>query len=61
LNVATAAFYPARQSATPLRWQTLNEQRRRIAFSPERFTGDNDMQTIDIASCADRIIELLKR
>jgi ADP-heptose:LPS heptosyltransferase len=61
LNVPTAAFYPARKSATPLRWQTLNEQRRRIAFSPERFTGDNDMQTIDIASCADRIIELLKR
>ncbi len=60
LNVPTAAFYPARQSATPLRWQTLNEQDRRIAFSPEKFTGDKDMQTIDIASCADRIIELLK-
>jgi ADP-heptose:LPS heptosyltransferase len=61
LNVATAAFYPARQSATPLRWQTLNEQDRRIAFSPENFTGDSDMETIDIASCADRVIKLLER
>jgi len=61
LNVPTAAFYPARQSATPLRWQTLNAQNRRVAFSPKNFTGDNDMQTLDIASCADRIIELLER
>jgi len=59
LNVPTAAFYPARQSATSLRWQTLNEKNRRLAFSPEKFSGDNDMQTIDIESCAQDIIELL--
>jgi len=61
LNVPTAAFYPARQSATPLRWQTLNEENRRIAFSPEKYTGENDMQTIDIESSVHRIIELLDR
>lgn len=61
LNVATAAFYPARQSATALRWQTLNEEKRRLAFSPQQYTGDNDMQTIDIESCAERIVELLAR
>lgn len=61
LNVPTAAFYPARQSATALRWQTLNEENRRLAFSPEKYSGDEDMQTIDIASCAQRIIELIDR
>jgi ADP-heptose:LPS heptosyltransferase len=61
LNVPTAAFYPARQSATSLRWQTLNQEDRRIAFSPEKFSGDNDMQTIDIESCAQGIVELLGR
>lgn len=36
LNVPTAAFYPARQSATALRWQTLNEESRRLAFSDRK-------------------------
>lgn len=61
LNVSTAAFYPARRSATPLRWQTINDESRRIFFSPEKYTGDNDMQTIDIAMCADRINQHLSR
>jgi ADP-heptose:LPS heptosyltransferase len=60
LNVPTAAFYPARRSATPLRWQTLNEASRCIAFSPEKYTDENDMQTLDMTACADRIIELLE-
>jgi ADP-heptose:LPS heptosyltransferase len=55
LNVNTAAFYPARRSATPLRWQTINEEKKRIYFSPEKYTGSGDMQTIDIAACADSI------
>lgn len=59
LNVNTAAFYPARRSATPLRWQTINEPQKRIFFSPEKYTGSDDMQTIDIASCANRISQLL--
>lgn len=61
LNVPTAAFYPARQSATSLRWQTLNEESRRIAFSPEEFSGENDMQTLNIASCADIINSMVSR
>ena len=59
LNVATVAFYPARRSATPLRWQTINEEKKRIFFSPEKYTGNKDMQTIDIAMCAARINQLL--
>jgi len=51
LNVATAAFYPARRSATALRWQTTNEQSKRIFFSPKEHNGENDMQSIDIKHC----------
>jgi ADP-heptose:LPS heptosyltransferase len=59
LNVATAAFYPARQSATALRWQTLNQADRRLAFSPEKHSGDGDMKTIDPGACAQQISQLL--
>ena len=55
LNVNTAAFYPARKSATSLRWETLNDQEKRISFSPEKYTGENDMQKINIEQAADDI------
>ena len=61
LDVPTAAFYPARKSATPLRWQTLNQKGRRLAFSPEKYTGDTDMQTIDPRSCAQQIINFMQQ
>lgn len=61
LNVPTAAFYPARRSATSLRWQTLNEENRRLAFMPVEYTGKHDMQTIDLESCAAEINSLLGR
>jgi len=56
LNVNTAAFYPARKSATSLRWQTLNTADKRLAFSPVIYTGNNDMQQIDINAAANKII-----
>lgn len=55
LNVNTAAFYPARQSATSLRWETLNAEEKRISFSPTEYTGENDMQQIDIEQAASDI------
>lgn len=33
LNVRTVAFYPARQSATALRWMTSNTESKRLAFT----------------------------
>ena len=60
LNIATAAFYPARKSATSLRWQTTNIESKRIAFSPEKYTNEKDMQTIDPVYCAQQIINFLK-
>jgi ADP-heptose:LPS heptosyltransferase len=61
LNVPTAAFYPARRSATALRWQTLNEENRRLAFMPAEYTGEHDMQTIDLPASATQINILLRR
>lgn len=55
LNVNTAAFYPARISATSLRWQTTNTADKRLTFSPARYTGEHDMQQINIAKAADTI------
>lgn len=57
LNVNTAAFYPARKSATSLRWQTLNDADKRLAFSPEKYTGANDMQQIDTIKSAKAIVK----
>ncbi len=61
LDVPTAAFYPARKSATPLRWQTLNQSSRRIAFTPEKYTGNNDMETINPKKCAQQIISFIQQ
>jgi len=55
LNVPTAAFYPARRSATSLRWQTLNEENRRIYFSPDKYIKAASKLDININRCADEI------
>ncbi len=52
LDVATAAFYTRRRSATPLRWQTLNAEARRLAFTPAEGADLEDMQRIDIPAAA---------
>ena len=61
LNKLTAAFYQRRLSATPLRWQTLNTEERRLAFTPPENEGESDMQKVDIAAAANAInIKFLK-
>lgn len=55
LNRPTVAFYPKRQSATPLRWQTTNEEKRRLAFTPPGHSDDTDMSSIDIEQVAMQI------
>ena len=52
LDRPTAAFYQRRRSATPLRWQTLNSENRRLAFTPPETAGESDMQQVDIAEAA---------
>jgi ADP-heptose:LPS heptosyltransferase len=57
LNTATAAFYPRRRSATSLRWQTLNSDEKRLAFSPPENAEEQDMSTIDINEAANEIYQ----
>ena len=55
LDRPTAAFYQRRRSATPLRWQTLNSENRRLAFTPPESAGESDMSKIDITEAANII------
>jgi len=57
LNRPTAAFYQRRRSATPLRWQTLNSENKRLAFTPPEGEDESDMKNIDIISAAHAINE----
>ncbi|AQU84515.1 MULTISPECIES: glycosyltransferase family 9 protein [unclassified Halomonas] len=60
LNIATAGFYPAKRSATPLRWQTCNSAQKRLAFSPPDSAGQQDMSAIEINHAAQQISTLLR-
>ncbi|MGH8373242.1 MAG: glycosyltransferase family 9 protein [Gammaproteobacteria bacterium] len=55
LNRFTAAFYPRRRSSTALRWQTVNDQHRRLAFMPPAGSDEDDMSAIDAVQCAGEI------
>jgi ADP-heptose:LPS heptosyltransferase len=57
MNCRTAAFYPRRRSSTGLRWQTINEADRRLAFEPPIGCDENDMRAIDMLSAAAEISE----
>jgi ADP-heptose:LPS heptosyltransferase len=57
LNKNTVAFFPSRQSATSLRWQTLNQQDRRLAFSPGKDKHEQDMASIDPERVATEILK----
>ncbi|WP_418641868.1 glycosyltransferase family 9 protein [Vibrio chaetopteri] len=52
LDVPTVGFFPAKRSATPLRWKPLNSDGRHLAFSPpqaEDKASQENMTRIDIA------------
>jgi ADP-heptose:LPS heptosyltransferase len=59
LNVKTAGFYPARRSATALRWQTINDECKRLSFMPDSYNGAEDMKKLDMNECARAIVEHL--
>lgn len=61
LNRPTAGFYPNRRSATPLRWQTLSTDERRLAFSPPVEAEAEDMSSVDIPAAAAAISRLLAK
>lgn len=52
LNVRTVGFYPSKRSSTPLRWQTLSEPSKRLAFAPSESADESRMLDIDIDAAA---------
>lgn len=59
LGVPTAAFYPRRRSSTALRWQTVNPEKERLAYSPPAAAGESDMARIDMRAAAADIAKRL--
>lgn len=59
LGVPTAAFYPRRRSSTALRWQTVNSDKERLAFTPPEKAAESDMARIDIKAAAAAIAKRL--
>lgn len=57
LNRPTAAFYQRRRSATSLRWQTLNTEDKRLAFTPPVDMDESDLHNIDVKNAANEIIK----
>ncbi len=55
LNCNTAAFYPRRRSATALRWQTTNQEEKRLAFSPPHSEDIDDMSGIEPVEVAKEV------
>lgn len=55
LDIPTAAFYTRRQSATSIRWQTLNTPSRRLSFSPPEGAHEEDMNSINVRAAAEEI------
>jgi ADP-heptose:LPS heptosyltransferase len=62
LDVPTVGFFPAKRSATPLRWRPCNSEARTLSFCPE-LHGDEltNMATIDVSLCAQRIVRGLSQ
>lgn len=58
LDVPTVGFFPAKRSATPLRWRPLNSEGRHIAFCPpqaEDKQSQENMTRIDIATVVGQV------
>jgi ADP-heptose:LPS heptosyltransferase len=61
LDVPTVGFFPAKRSATPLRWRPCNSETRTLSFSPELQGKElSNMATIDVSLCAQRIVSWLE-
>jgi len=67
LDVPTVGFFPAKRSATSLRWQPCNAPGHTLGFSPSVGSGDaasqdeaTNMGAIDIQACAPTIVEWLQ-
>ena len=62
LNVPTIGFYPSKRSATPLRWQPINDPNKHLAFCPPQGKeNETDMSQIVIQNELHKICEFVSR
>ena len=62
LNVPTIGFYPSRRSATPLRWQPINDAHKHLAFCPPNDKAcQTDLTQIKIEEKLDDIIRFMPK
>lgn len=62
LNIPTIGFYPSKRSATPLRWQTINQEDRRLAFSPVQGKAtEDDLTSINMDTVIRSSLPFVKR
>ena len=61
LDVPTVAFYPARRSATALRWQTLNSPDKRAALTLSESDSPDSQPYVDLSICAKEVTRLLEK
>jgi len=57
LDVRTVAFYPRRGTSSPLRWQPLNGDDRRLAYAPPEPFDERDLSGIDLDAVAREVSE----
>ena len=62
LNVPTIGFYPSRRSATPLRWQPINDAHKHLAFCPPNDkASQTDLTQIRIEEKLEEIIGFMTK
>lgn len=60
LNIPTIGFYPAKRSATPLRWQPINDLTKHLAFSPPSGKAtETDMTQIRVDEILPRVTDFM--
>ena len=60
LNINTVAFYPSKRSASPVRWRTINDENRRLAFT-DAGNHQKENLDIDLKLAAEKVQQLLSR
>ena len=60
-NVPTVGFYAGRRSAPKLKWQTLTEPAKRLAFTPPVGRKGRNMALVDVAHAANEISAFLNQ
>ena len=62
LNVPTIGFYPSRRSATPLRWQPINDADKHLAFCPPNYKASQTvLSQIRIDEKLDEVIHFIAK